>query len=439
MHRTKERNKFICNKVTENHADEIVSFKNGYFLTQPAMYVSRSKGSEDKVDKLNEYLYRSGKLTADNETVDWFHTVGRGAIFVQSVDDRDVPFRAYALDPRSAFVVKSMRPGNEPVMGVHMAIEGEDLYIDVYSRTKYYKLSGTVTGKLTTPEKNFIATAVTVEDESDLALGAVPIIEYNYNSVGMGAFESVISLLDSINLVQSNRLDGVEQFIQNLVVLYNCQLPEGEDANSLRDKGLLLLRSVGENKAAVDILTQELNQSQTQVLVDWMYEQVLKICAMPSTTKGGASTSDTGAAVLARDGWYQADSAARNTEDLFKASNRSFDEIVVKLLRDKGLLDISINDFELNFVRNETANAQSKAQTLQTLLAAGMAPELAFARSGISHDPVADVKISEKYLKMIWGDPEAAVEAEEAGNGQGEALIIEEDRNTGDNATGGAV
>lgn len=391
------------------------------------------------MDRLNEFLYRSGKLIADNEVVDWFHTVGKAALFVQSVDDREKPFEAYALDPRSAFVVYSMAPGNKPVMGVHMAVMGEELIIDVYTKSKYFKLSGSVTGKLIGPEKNFLATASAVKEVRENGLGAIPIIEYSYNSVGMGAFESVLSLLDGINLVQSNRLDGVEQFIQNLVVLYNCQLPEGEDANSLRDKGLLLLRSVGENKAAVDILTQELNQSQTQVLVDWMYEQVLKICAMPSTTKGGASTSDTGAAVLARDGWYQADAAARNTEDLFKASNRRFDEIVVKLLKGKGLLDIDINDFELNFVRNETANAQSKAQTLQTLLAAGMAPELAFARSGISHDPVADVKISEKYLKMIWGDPEAVDKAEEAGNGQGEALIVEEDRDDGENAVGGAV
>ena len=49
----------INNKVTENHAAEIVAFKNGYFLTQPAFYVSRKKGEEvnSKVERLNEYLY----------------------------------------------------------------------------------------------------------------------------------------------------------------------------------------------------------------------------------------------------------------------------------------------------------------------------------------------------------------------------------------------
>ena len=103
------------------------------------------------------------------------------------------------------------------------------------------------------------------------------------------------------------------------------------------------------------------------------------------------------------------------------------------------MLDISTVDFELSIVRNETANVQSKAQALQTMLAAGMAPELAFAKSGISNDPVADVKQSDKYIKMIWGDTDKVVESEKSGNGQGEAQIVEEDNNNGENETGGSV
>ena len=43
---------------------------------------------------------------------------------------------------------------------------------------------------------------------------------------------------------------------------------------------------------------------------------------------------------------------------------------------------IDISDFELAFVRNETANVQSKAQAFQTLMSAGLHPELAAAKSG---------------------------------------------------------
>ena len=218
----------------------------------------------------------------------------------------------------------------------------------------------------------------------------------------------------------------------------NCQFDDGTTAADIRKAGMVALKSIGENKADLKILSEELDQQQTQKLVDNLYEQALRICSMPLTTQGGRSTSDTGSAVIFRDGWEQAGSAARNTEDLFKESNKYFDEILLDVLRTKGILDVKAVDFELNFVRNETANVQSKAQSLQTLLAAGVEPELAFAKSGISNDPVSDVKKSEKYLKLIWGDPEQAIKSEEKGNGQGEAVVIEEDNNNGENADGDA-
>ena len=443
LHRSKEVRPEILNIVQENHADEIVAFKNGYFLTQPAFYVSRNDGAQDKVDKLNEFLYRSYKQQVDNELADWFHMVGKAVCYIEPDrdNDPDCPIHAYALDPRSAFVIYSLRPGNEPVMGVNMVVSDGKAKFDVYTKDTVYHLSGGATGRLMTAQVNhdFLATAISLDSYAPNALGLIPIIEYRYNSINMGAFEAVLPLLDAINSVESNRLDGVEQFIQSLAIATNCEFPEDTTANDIRKAGMIVLRSIGENKADFKVLSEQLDQQQTQVLVDHLYEQMLRICAMPSSTKGGTSTSDTGAAVLARDGWYQADAAARNTEDLFKKSNKQFDRIFVEILRKRGLLDISLNDFELNFVRNETSNCQSKAQSCQTMLAAGLAPELAFAKSGISNDPVADVKMSDKYLRMIWGDPDKVDEAEQTDGGNGEAIIVEEDRNNGENETGGAV
>ena len=40
--------------------------------------------------------------------------------------------------------------------------------------------------------------------------------------------------------------------------------------------------------------------------------------------------------------------------------------------------------------------------------------------------------MSEKYLEMVWGDPNKADAVEAQGNGQGEATIIEDDHDTGD-------
>ena len=431
LHRSKDIREDILNIVQVNTAAEIVDFKNGYFLTQPCSYVSRRKGVQTKLKKLNEYLYRSGKLEVDNKVADWFHRVGKGVAFITPNEDKEAPFKAYALDPRSAFVVYSLKPGNEPVMGVNYVVADGKAKFDVFTKDYVFHLSGVQTGKTVTYEKShdYMTTATTLDSVEPNVLGEIPIIEYRYNSVNTSAFELAIPLLDEISNLTSNACDGVEQFIQSLAIAVNCEFPEDTTITDIRKAGMIALRSIGENKADFKVLTEQLDQTQTKTLVDSIYDEVLRICAMPSRSNGSSTYDTTGAAVLANFGWYQADAAARNTEDLFKESNRQFDRIIVEILKRKGLLDIDINDFELNFVRNETANVQSKAQAFQTLMAAGLHPELAAAKSGISSDPVKDMKMSEKWLEMIWGSPSANSEV-------GKAKIIDEEKSVDDEGDG---
>lgn len=441
LNRTKDVREDILNIVQVNLAASIVDFKNGYLLTQPANYCSRRKGVQRKVNQLNEYLYRSGKQNVDNKLADWFHRVGKGVLYVEPRDDEKTPFVTYALDPRSAFVVYSLRPGNKPVMAVNFVTREGVAMFDVYTETTVYHLSGTIRGKMMTTQKNndYLVTATSIDSIEPNVLGMIPIIEYRYNSVNTSAFELAVPLLDEISNIYSNAADGIEQFIQSLAVAVNCEFPEDVTLTDIRKAGMISLRSIGENKAAFEILTEQLDQTQTKVLLDSMYDEVLRICAMPSRSDGRSTYDTTGAAVLANFGWYQCDAAARDCEDLFKESNAYFDRIILEILRRKNLLDIDINDIELNFVRNETANVQSKAQAFQTLMAAGFHPELAAAKSGISNDPVKDMKMSEKYIKMIWGDPDKVDEAEQTDGGQGEAEIVESDSFNGENDTGGSV
>lgn len=428
--RRKERNDFILNKIVENHPDEIVNFKDGFMLPNAAFYVALTDEKQEAVNKLNEFVRRSGKPSADNKVVDWFHTTGKGVLYVEPTGDSKAPFKCHSLDPRSAFVVYSMRPGKEPVMGISVVMVDGRMHFDVFTKTAVYRLSGGEVGKIMTDIPLQEATAITLESVEPNYIGEIPIIEYRYNSVNMGAFEGVLTMCTALDLISSNRVDGVEQFIQSLIVTYNVEFDEGVTAAKIRQLGYVPLKSTADSKGDIKILSEELNQTQTQTLADHLYDQMLTICMMPSNRKGGASTSDTGSASLYRDGWIQAETCASNTQDLFKESNRQFDRIVCKILKMQDLLDIDPDDFELMFNRTEMANIQSKAQSLNTLLASGVAPVLAFAKSGVSNDPISDCAQSEKWLKMIWGDPDKADEVEQQTTGQGEANIVEVEKAT---------
>lgn len=411
LNRKKEIRPEINNRIAENHADEIVNFKDGYFLTKPAFYVARNDEEDinEDVKELNEYLYRSGKQDADNSVVDWFHTVGRGVLYITPNDDNETPALAYALDPRSAFVCYDLTPSHSPKLACNIVVNNGELSVDAYTKDTVYRLKGTTIGRFMTNDPTFVATVTELVGTEPNVLKDIPIIEYQYNSVWMGAFESALPLLDAINTTMSNRIDGIEQFIQSLAIAVNCDLDEDVTANKIRQAGMIVLKSIGENKADFKILSEQLNQSETQVLVDYLYQQVMTICGMPNSYASRYGRADTQSAQLAKDGWYQADTVARNTEDLFIRSNKKFDKIFLDILRRKNLTKLKPSDIKLQFSRNETSNVQSKAQAMYTLLGAGLAPELAFAKSGISNDPVSDVALSRKYLNLVWGDPDAPI------------------------------
>ena len=149
---------------------------------------------------------------------------------------------------------------------------------------------------------------------------------------------------------------------------------------------------------------------------------------MPMVQSQGVA-SLTGAAVEMRNGWATAETMARNTEDLFRKSNKYFDRIITKILREKNLLDIRLADIELNFIRNDMYGVQSKAQALQTLITAGLHPTIALAKSGISSDPVADFENSKAYMKLRWGDPDAP-------SADPKTEIVESDNYTGGGLVG---
>lgn len=59
LRRKKDVRPEICNKIVENRANEIVSFKVGYLCGEPIQYVSRKGGEEivSQINALNEMMF----------------------------------------------------------------------------------------------------------------------------------------------------------------------------------------------------------------------------------------------------------------------------------------------------------------------------------------------------------------------------------------------
>lgn len=416
LQRVKEVRPEICNKVVENHANEIVQFTAAYFLGEPVTYVRRGDRDTDTSDiaRLNDYMYYEDKSTRDMELASWMAQCGVGYRMV--LPDRygrdgedDAPFELDTPDPRLTFVVYSSGFGHRRMMGVRKVFrQGRDMLDSHwvycgYTRTHYFEaIDGT-----------------TIVRWEPHALDDIPIFEYRLNTEMMGSFEAALPLLDAINAVQSNRVDGVEQFVQSFLKFKNCEV-DSSLIEDLRKMGAIMIKSVNGLDSDVEIVSQELNQQQTQTLVDYLYDQVLVICGLPTSTKGGASTSDTGAAVFLRDGWSQCESRAKITEQLFKKSEREFLRLVLRIIRETEDFKLPLADVECKFTRRQHDNLTSKSQSLLQMLEAGLNPEVAIATCGLFNDPMDVARQSAEYLekwKPVAMEPTDALEMDGDGDG----------------------
>lgn len=390
LRRKKEVRPEINNKIVENRANEIVSFKVGYLMGEPIQYVSRGDDESvaANVSKLNDYVLSEDKAVKDKELADWSHICGTSYRMVLPDGEADVredeaPFEIFTLDPRFSFVVYSTAIGNPAMMGVkYVKNEDGDLIFSCYTTDRYFEVKNTRT----------------VVRNEEQYLG-IPIIEYPLNHARMGAFEIVIPLLDAINTVESNRLDGVEQFVQALMLFHNVDI-SSEDYKKLRDEGAIKFKDIDpQYKAEIEYLTAEMNQTQTQTLVDSMYDTVLTVCGMPNRN-GGSSTSDTGSAVIMRDGWSAAEARAKDTELMFKKSEKEFLKLLLRICRDLGDLSLKLSGLEIRFTRRNYENITQKATVLTTMLAnPKIAPILAFTHCGMFSDPQIAYKMSMKYAE----------------------------------------
>lgn len=414
LHRVKEVRPEICNKIVENRANMIVTFRVGYTVGKPIQYVSSA--SDESVSKaiarLNDMMRFSGKATKDKQLAEWQMICGTSYRMVLPKEERrpKVPFEFWTTDPRNTFVIKRNDVGKTQLAGVYFTVsDNQDVIFNVYTNKWFYKILGWESGKVIEKKTN--------------TLGRIPIIEYPLNNSRLGAFEVVITLLDALNTLDSNDLDSVEQTVQNLLVAINCVFPEGVTANKIREAGMVELKNVGENKADLKAISENLNQEQTQILKQSIIDAINEIAGIPSQSNGRTGDSSNNGAVILRNGWQGAETRAQDYEQMFIEPEQRFLEIVCDIC--DRLSDLSLDPFniEAKFTRRNYEDLLTKSQTLTTMLSNDkIHPQCAYEACGLFVDT------QEAYnMGMDWY--ESNKEAPQQSETVNENITVEEDAN----------
>lgn len=397
LRREKEVRPEICNKVVRNGAFEIVAFKDGYEMGEPVQYVQKGKPGTDggyvedgAIAALNEMMDVEGKDSKDQVLWHNAHICGRGYRMVLPSKEGDpVPFRTDIPYPGHTFVVYDSGFGKMPWLCGHYVYEQDgSASLGVYTHTQYFLCKGSVT------HGNWMVDTVKAH-----TMGELPIIEYPYTEERLGAFEPVITELDAMNTVMSNRLDGIEQFIQSLLWLNNCDI-DSEQFDQLMARGGIKTRDSSSGPAKVTYLVQQLDQTQTQALVDDLYESILTKAGVPD--RNASAGGNTGQALFIGQGWANAETRAKAAELLFKQSERQFLGLLFSIFK-KSQVEAVLKSLDLFKVdvkpnRARTDNLLVRTQGLQNLLEAGVHPRIALATCGAFTDPEQVWNDSREYM-----------------------------------------
>ncbi len=401
--REKTYNAEINNKVVSNVAAEIVDFKTGYLLSAPIQYIDAANNdSEDDVenndlDTMTRFCMLEDKETSDLEVAEWQSICGRAFRMILPKDETlegESPWSIHTLDPRNTEVVYSSKMGHKPMMAfTSITLDDDSKIYYCYTDTDFYVLDA---------DGNDASDDITKSGPH--ALGMIPIIEYPANNARLGDFEQVITLLNALNTVTSNRVDGVEQFIQAILCLEGMQIeadPEQTQAEAETDF-MTQVREVGGMMLPKDskayYLIQELNQQQTETLVQSLYNRILTIVGMPNRNMSDYSTSDTGSAVMLRNGFSETEARARVRENYYRKSERQLLNLMIMLTNTLASTNLLITDVDIRFPRRNYTNDSANVTNLISMLASDwITPEFAYAHSNMCADPHHEYLLAKKW------------------------------------------
>ncbi len=391
LYRKKEVRPEVNNKVVENIAMFIVETKTSEMVGEPIQFVLRGTDEEKskQIAELNTIMESEDKAFYDIELCRWRSICGTAYRFIGTNKGTNEPlldesdFFISTEDPRNTFVVYFSNGRPAFSCQIREGVNGETIYF-CYTRGEWFEITD---GKIKKTGKN--------------GNGAIPVIEYPNNERRISDIEVSITLTDEINKMSSDRANGIEQFVASWIKFVNVDV-DLATFRSLRSEGALVVKSNNgtENKADVDIMSQELNQTESQVAVNDLFEKLLIIHGLADrqTNTGG----DTGSAVTLRNGFYSMEKRSELAEPIFKRAERNSLRIILNRLRINKEFTLVPSDVEIKISRTKSDNMQMKAQVLQMLLQSGVKYERALKTIGLFADPEQVALESRKRMEMLY-------------------------------------
>lgn len=275
LNRTKENENAPNNKIVVNHAKYVVDMNVGFMVGNPIAYAS---SNEEDISPITDEYDRMDIVSHDTEMEKDLSVFGIGyeIIYLRRTDS-GVELSIKCIDPRGVFLVTDDTIDKNPLFAVH--------YQPVYTLqgglshyiVKYYGEDRIITYHMIEEDGQGSFELVQALPHY---FGRVPIIEYRNNEERQGDFEQAMSLINAYNILQSDRLNDKEAFIDAILFIQGFILNEGDGAKLL-EEGILQAPGNKQDTMA-SYLTKELNETGVTLLRDSILDDIHKITYVPN-------------------------------------------------------------------------------------------------------------------------------------------------------------
>ncbi|MBK0036689.1 MULTISPECIES: phage portal protein [unclassified Enterococcus] len=275
LKREKENDSAPNNKVLVNHAKYVVDMNVGFMVGNPIAYTS---DSDKNIKPILDLYDEIDIVSHDTELEKDLSTFGIGyeLVYLKINKDGTTQPTIKCIDPRGIFLVTDDTVDKNPLFAVHhqpvFNLQGGISHYLV----KYYNDNRVITYKCNSQGWG----------EYDLIkalphyFGAVPVIEYRNNEEKQGDFEQAMTLIDAYNLLQSDRLNDKEAFVDAIMFLQGFMLADGDGEKLMKEK--LLQTSAPPSDTAAGYLTKELDETGVDVLRDSILDDIHKVTYVPN-------------------------------------------------------------------------------------------------------------------------------------------------------------
>lgn len=407
LDRKKDKNK-SNNKLVLNYPSYIVDILLGLFVGKPISYTV-SEVNKEKFLAIQDVLDLNDEQDENNEVAKICGIKGRAREIVYIDEDSNVRFNE--IQPENSILVYDDSINPNLLFAIYMTplIDAEkigeevkDMKVTLYQAgtTKEYELKG---GDLKLLE------------EYSNPFTEVPVIEFLNNNEGICDFERVLSLIDAMNLSQSDTANDFEEFTNAILVLVGLLDTDDEDIKKLNEDGVLLLDGTKDNKESAYWLLKEINDQALENYKVRLDADIHKFAKVPNMNDENFAGNVSGESMKYK--LFATNQIVSQKQRKFKTALQKRFRLILEALNIKQGTGFDYRDISIIFNENTPFNELDNINTVKAALDAGLSKKYALGKLRDIDDIEEELKRQEEeeniYADMEFGSDEVEDDEEE--------------------------